>query len=131
MSYDNPRITLDDSVQEIIIKMSGGNPGALSVLVNVFKHNASIDPDDLFEGLGPILSLDTFNIYDSDIWRLYKGVCGENLERMLMLVRACQLGYLAESRLKAGIDESVPFTPDLIADLDKRVRQRLPKFGKL
>lgn len=131
MSYDNPRIKLNDSIQEILINMAGGNPGALTVLINMFKEGGKIDPDDFLGGLGSILSLDSHDIYEHHIWMLYKDVCGQDLTRMFAMLRAVQLGYLAEARLVSAVKDGQTFSAEEIEGYEKKVRERLPAFGKV
>jgi hypothetical protein len=131
MSYKNPRIGMDDTVMDIIVKMSGGNPGAMTVLVRMYKEGGMVDPDDFMGGLGSILGLDTADIYEDRIWMLYKDVCGENLVTMLGLLRAVQLGYLSESKLINAIDGIAPLTIQESMDVITKVRERLPNFGRV
>ncbi len=56
MSYDNPRIRLETSAQDIIVAMSEGNPGAVSVLIQIVKSAEAIDPDSALGWLGPMAS---------------------------------------------------------------------------
>jgi hypothetical protein len=128
MSYDKPRINLMDSGIDILMKMSGGNPGALRVCMDILQRNSGIDPDDAMGGIGPLLSLDVHDIYESQIWILYKDVCGENLESMLAFMRAVQLGYATESELKNAVrNESIQ--SDRLNELIAAVRKHLPHFG--
>lgn len=128
MSYDNPRIDLSDTSMSMLMKMSVGNSGALTVLMETMKKGASIDPDCAFGDIGAILALDTHDIYGSDIWILYKDVCGSNLVSMLGLLRAVQLGFATEFELKHAITR-YQIAPDRLAELLAKVKERLPKFG--
>lgn len=42
------RIELNDTMQSAIIKVADGNPGALSVLIEILKKGSQIDPDNAF-----------------------------------------------------------------------------------
>lgn len=97
------RITLEDNAIAAIMKLSGGNPGALNVVMSLYQEGSAIDPDDVFGGLGQLLSLDTLGIYESDIWMLFKDVCDEDLTKVVLLLRSCQLGLLSECDLKRAI----------------------------
>ena len=98
------RIQLHDSPISAIMKMSGGNPGAATVLTDIFKNGGNIDPQSAFGGLGAILIMDTFEIYEHRIWMLYKDVCGQDLVKTLALLRASQLGKLSAQKLNHAID---------------------------
>lgn len=127
MSYENPRIQLNMSVQDVVIEMSEGNPGAVNVLLSILTNNESIDPEDIFRGLGPILGLDTADIYGSEIYILFKYVAKGNIVDMLGLIRSVQLGFASDSELKEMIaNEAAP--EGRVAELLAQVRGRLPKF---
>lgn len=91
---------------EIATILSEGNIGALTVIIELFKQGADIDPDSLLGSLGPILALDTHEIYGPHIWMLYKDVCGQDIRVMVAILRAVQLGFLSESDLHKAIDSS-------------------------
>lgn len=122
----NERIELTDTTMEILMKMSEGNPGAVSVLAKMLKEGGTVDPDGFMGGLGAILSLDTLGIRGHKIWMLWKDVSGQKLGIMLGLLRANQLGFLSKAGLLhaienrgAGLD-----IPALLA----QVKERLPAF---
>lgn len=121
------RIELTDSGMDIIVKMAEGNPGAVRVLCEMLKDGGAIDPDNSFGGLGALLSLDTFGIYGSRIWVLYKDICGEDLTSTLGIMRAVQLGFLSETTLARALDIGASGVD--VADLLRQVRARFPSFG--
>lgn len=97
------KIDLEDSATTILLKMSGGNPGAMGVLATVLKDGEKIDPQDFAGGLGAILHLDSMGIYGSDIWLLYKDVCGQSVVAFIAAIRAVQLGLRTREQLKHAI----------------------------
>lgn len=97
------RLELNDNLMSMAMKMSDGNPGALTVVMSIYKHVEHIDPMGAMGGFGPILSLDTLGIYGPDIWMLYKDVCKENLPRTIGVLRAWQLGFVEAKTLKHAI----------------------------
>lgn len=129
MSYENPRINLMDTTLDMLCKMSEGNPGGLNVLMQLMEKGAAIDPDDFMGGIGAILSLDTHDIYGSRIWVLYKDISGSNLVTMCALLRAVQLGFLAESELTQAIINH-EMDARRINEMVDQVKTRLPKFGQ-
>jgi hypothetical protein len=98
------RIKFYDTMESVLLKMSEGNPGAITVLTRLLKESEDIDPQDMLGGLGKILYLDTLQIYGSRIWVLYKDVCGENLSKMVAVLRSVQLGDLSEKTIHHAID---------------------------
>lgn len=129
MSYQNPRIKLTDSAMDMLTKMSGGNPGALSVLMKSMEAAPKIDPDSALGPFGPMLQLDTLDIYDSEIWILYKDVCCTDLTLMLALLRAVQLGIMPEMELRGAIHQPQEFTSIRGVQLIAAVKEQLPDFG--
>lgn len=130
-NYNNTRIELNDTTISMIMKMSGGNPGAVTVLAECLKRGADIDPDDFMGGLGAILGMDSHGIYEHRIWMLYKDVCGQDLKLMLGLLRAVQLGFLADAVLDKAIDGDAPMPMVLVEEYLAKVQERLPKFGRV
>jgi len=112
MSYENPRIELTDSVINMLRKMAGGNPGAINVLSMLI--NEDIDKDSAMGGVGNVLSLDTLNIYEDRIWVLFKDVCGENLEKMIAVLRGHQLGILTKHDIDGAISGNGSINTDEI-----------------
>ncbi len=96
-------IQLDDTIPSALAKMSAGNPGAITVLLRIFKEGDAIDPQSWSGGFGTILALDTHKIYGEDIWILYKYICGEDIVNVCAVLRAVQLGILPEEDMKAAI----------------------------
>ena len=65
-------IDLKDSIMDILILMSEGNPGAATVLAQLMQ--------DRDMGLIAIMHLDDMNIRGTQIWIGYKEYCKENIE---------------------------------------------------
>jgi len=127
------RITLQDSLFDMMFKLSEGNPGALTVCMQMHQQDATIDPDAFLGGLMPLLGLDTLGIYGPSIWILYKDICGENLTKMLGVLRGWQLGFISPSEIHQAIDGcrnglgSNGIDTDLLLS---KVQERLPNFGQ-
>jgi len=69
-------------VLDILMIMSEGNPGAISVMTQVLNEMEQM------EGLlGCILNLDDMNIRGSQIWIAYKDHCEQNLKLFIKLVK--------------------------------------------
>jgi hypothetical protein len=121
------RIKLSDSIGSSVAKMAEGNPGAVTVMAQMLQRGEEIDPDSFLGGVAKVLSLDTHGIYGPRIWMLYKDVCGEDIEKTMGLLRACQLGFLAEDALNVAIDNDGKGID--VDALMKQVKERLPRFG--
>ena len=121
------RIEGTDTEMGVVIKMAGGNPGALTVCSDILQRGGDTDPDDAFGGLGALLSLDMHEIYEHRIWMFYKDVCGEDLPTMLAVNRACQLCFVDKNTLNTAIDERGRGID--VHDLLRQVKERLPAFN--
>lgn len=123
------RIELTDSLLDVMLKMSEGNPGAASVCAQLMKETPQIDPDNIMGGMGVILSLDDMGVRGPKIWMLYKDVCKENLTYLNAVMRGRQLGHLSSEKIQHAI-EHYGEGLDLPAILAK-VQSELPAFGGL
>jgi hypothetical protein len=123
------RINLYDTELDIIDKLAEGNPGAMKVLLLTFKSAETIDPDNIMGQYGPALLLDSYSIYGSDIWVLYKDVCNEDLVLFIGLLRATQLGLVSRFQFIFALEDQLPI--DHPEQLLESVRKVLPDFGKV
>jgi hypothetical protein len=127
------RIKLNDSAIEILTKMSDGNPGAAQALMDIFQNGVAIDPQNMMGELAPILLLDTWEIYGTDIYVLYNDKCYRNVRRLLVLLRACQMGFLNTLRLKAMASDQerrTALTDEEWNEIDEKVCEALTEFKR-
>ena len=96
------RIKLNMRLPQVIAALSEGVIGTVRVLSDVAIHAEAIDPNNIPYGMGFMLMCDTYRIYGSDIWMLYKDACKEDLGKMMLVVRATQLGFITPTQLKAS-----------------------------
>lgn len=122
------RIELQDSMVDILTKMSEGVPGAITVLVNVIKVSPTIDPDDFMGGYGPLLSLDMYGIYGSNIWILFKHCCNSNIDGFLTVLRACQMGVIDIRNVIKSIESQSPIN---VAEILPKLKEQLPNFSAI
>lgn len=122
------RIELHDSLQDALIKIVEGNPGALNACLELYTQTPAIDPDAALAGLSGIMILDTWGIYGPRIWLFYKDVCGCDCKKVLACIRAVQLGLLPETTLQHAIDnDGEGIDHDAVL---KMVQERLSAFGQ-
>lgn len=70
-----------DSAEDILYKMSEGNPGAISVLSKlILCYSKEIDPS---KWINIVMDIDDMNIRGSQIWISYKDHCKEDLEEFI------------------------------------------------
>ncbi len=130
MAYANgsERVGLTDSVMDMMLKLSDGNPGAVRVLMEMMEQSEAIDPDSIMQGPLSVLSLDTHSIYGERIWMFYKDVCGESILNLLGVMRAVQLGISTDAAMDHAIDNRGAGI-DVLGLLGE-VQKRLPAFGQ-
>lgn len=112
-------------MNELILKIVQGNPGALTVCIEMMKNGERIDPD----AAHPILSifhLDALGLRGPSVWVLYKDVCGQNIARTLLMLRANQLGFLSAVQIHEAIDRARTLDFEALA---ASVKQELPAFN--
>ena len=121
------KIKLTDTTPDVITKMSEGNPGALSVCIQLLTETEKIDPDAALGGLSGILMLDGLGIYGSKIWMLYKDVCGEDIADTITVLRGYQLGFITYHQLHHAIQNGGNGLD--VNDVLKQVKDELPLFA--
>lgn len=125
------RLTLGDSAISMMMKLSDGNPGALSVLTESFKNDERIDPDSIFGKYGAMMLLDSFEIYGTDIYVLYNDICNRDVVNFLAVLRATQLGLFSHRILKDACSRQDRSGRELVPveDLYLKVKETLPNFN--
>ncbi len=127
------RLTLTDDGMEMMMKMSEGNPGAATALMELLQTN-DIDPESALGSLGPIFHFDELGIYGSNIYILWSDVCKRNIHKLVLLTRSYQLGLISQQRLiELSIDHPrpVPMTEDDFKELSDKVCEQLEEFKPL
>jgi len=91
------RVSLMDTMQTVLIKLSEGNPGALVLFMNMMQDGtcAKIDPQSALGGLGNVLDFDSMGIYGTHAYVLNNDICGGDRVKLMTLLRARQLGFLS------------------------------------
>lgn len=113
------RITLEDTGMSAIIKMAEGSPGAVAAMTNMMNCAEEVDPQSALGPLGPVMMLDTFEIYGSSIYVLWNDTCGRSAHKVLLLIRAVQCGIMPVFNLQALAIDGLP------------IRKEEPDFEKL
>jgi hypothetical protein len=129
---ERTRIKFHMSMLEIFSCLSGTpetgyNPGALSVVTEIFKKAEEVDPRAMMGGMSPLLNLDTCGIYAERIWMLYKDVCDSKVDRVIGVLRAVQLGIVEHGVVQHAVDNRGQGID--VMDLCRQVRDRLVKFN--
>lgn len=74
------KLDLADSAQTILIKMSEGNPGALSFLLDLFTEKGPMDFCQV------CLKLDGAELYGSHIYMLWNDCCNRDLDKTFRMI---------------------------------------------
>ena len=120
-----PRLQLSDDTLTMTMKMAEGHPGAISALCEISETAEAIGPGLWASRFGIYLNLDMYGIYGCKIWMLYKDVCSQNPARVLLALRAVQLGIIPIGEVYAAIDGARALD---FADLAAKVSELLPRF---
>ena len=126
----NCRIGLQDTMMSAITKLSEGNPGTIAALMSLTTGAGKTDPQSFGGSLSPLLSLDSYGIYGTDIYILWSDICNKDDVKTLAVLRSVQLGLFSQQTLKDacsrqdyGGREMVP-----VDDLYDQVRETLEEF---
>lgn len=127
------KLNSNDSMMSIVTKMSDGNPGAMSALMEIITKGADVDPNDIMGGLGKVLFLDTIEIYGSDIYILYSDLCNRDIVKTIALLSAVQLGILDKIILKDACSRQDYSGIKMIniEEIHAKVCEVLPNFKKI
>lgn len=103
----NEKITGDMSIMDVMMVMSEGNPGALTVLMQMIQNS---------RGFTDILLLDTLDIRGSKVWMLYSDSCGKNEGKFNRTLKALRCGAYSEEEIQEnlGLCYAVPFLDDSV-----------------
>ena len=130
--YSKIDLTKNPTLMDCLVLLSEGIPGAAIVLAESVKNNIAIDPMDALEAWGPIIRLDSYNLYGSDIWILYKDICHQSISKFLGILRCAQLGIISPRDLGIGILNSRDPEASLNKNLDSylgKLKEALPSFN--
>lgn len=119
---------------DILVALAEGNPGALRVMMEAMEHEPRVDPDSALAPLGALFAFDTLEMYGPTIWVLYKDICGQDITKVLAVLRSNQLGLVSASEIKNAVDTVLLARrkPDLDpAAILARVQERLPNFAAI
>lgn len=74
------QISFGGKIGDLVVTMAEGNPGALTVLMDMLRDD---DGANIFD----VLHLDDMNMRGAQIWAGYKYACGQNLETFQNKIR--------------------------------------------
>lgn len=120
------RLDLSMNTKNAILAMSDGNPGAINVTIKLLTENEKVDPESFLGPLTAMSQLDGLGIYGSEIWIMYKDVCGSDLIKLMALLRSNQMGLVSRRDIKHAIEGQLTIDVDAVY---RRLREELPSFN--
>jgi hypothetical protein len=89
------KLKLDMTTMDMILVMSEGNPGALTVVMQLLERE---------DGFPTILCLDSLGLYGSKVYMLWSDVCKKNLDLMTNILLEYRRGNIKKEELFFAID---------------------------
>ena len=127
------KISLQDDIRTITVKLAGGNPGALEALWSFFPVITDIFKEHQGEALFQIfMFLDTYRIYGTDIYVFWSDICEKDTFKTIAVIEACKIG-LFDARILADACHRQDYSGrDMVpvCDLVKQVCERSPFFQR-
>lgn len=98
------RISLKQTIEEIIMTMGEGNPGAINFLIEMLQENP-------MNFIAMIIPLDDLEIYGSDLYVLINDCCNRDLKILEKVISLNRVGLLLEEdiRKQMGNGRGKPF----------------------
>lgn len=87
------RIKITDTIQDVAMKMSDGNPGALQVTLDLVRDDITY-----------LFLCDTIGLYGEKLYMLWNDCCDRDLERMKKVLFAARTGKISEATILKHLD---------------------------
>lgn len=103
----NEKITGDMNMMDMMMVMSEGNPGALTVLMQMLQSP---------KGLLDILLLDSLDIRSGKIWMLYSDCSNKDMGKYNRTLMALRCGAYTQEEIQGnlGLCYAIPFLDDSV-----------------
>lgn len=101
------RLKMTDSTMDIVIKMSDGNPGAMSTVMELLQE---VNKD--IRNIGVILFLDSpLELYGSQLYQLWNDCCGRDIQKVIKIVNLCAKGEITKDEFLRHVNQpyGIPF----------------------
>lgn len=110
------KIKLNDSMMDVMMKMSEGNPGALTFLMEMMRKQNWYGGADSFTA---ILSFDTIGLYGSELYMLWNDCCNRDLTQVELVLRNWQMGELSVDEIHKNISQGYGTPFENLKSLDE------------
>lgn len=120
------RLKGEDTVIDMVLKMSEGNPGAMTFLMNLIEESKY---GGALGAYGQILLLDSIGLYADKAYMLWNDCCDKSIEQTELVLRNFQMGHLSKEEIHQNLSQcrAQPFTNlktfeemGLTPDMEKR-----------
>ena len=98
MANAKNRITADMTVQDMLLTMCEGNPGALTCMMELLFAGSDT-------GLLDILLFDSMGIYGSKIYMVWNDCCGRDMEKFKKTIQAFREGKFTEQEINENLSQ--------------------------
>lgn len=92
------KLKLTDSFQDIIIKMSEGNPGAINFLMKLYQH-------DRLKFTDCVLTLDKYEIYGDKIYKLWNDCNNNDIVKTIINIDYVRVGVITNKQLHDNLNQ--------------------------
>lgn len=136
MSYNKPRLGFGMNLQDIMRAFAEEDNEAYMIVSGLIQFEgyvdmasafsrvpANQDDPEKFIGLSTLMGFDSSDIYGHDIVTLMESVCGNNIGNVILIMRACQLGFINTNDIKDHITKQKKF--EGFKQLHEKVKERL------
>lgn len=93
------KLEMTDNLGDVIIKLSEGNPGAMTTLFEIMNH---FDNDEM-EFLGTFLVIDSMALYGSQLYMLWSDCCNRDIEKTVKVINLYCNGVITDKDIEERI----------------------------
>jgi len=122
------RIKSSMDLLEMIEAVSGGTPGTIAVISGILQDFHKLDPENLLDLPGYLFIMDTFGIYDGNLWNIHSRLCEMEIVKTIAILRGLQLGILSSDQLERILKSKVETINFSV--LITQIRSKLGRFAE-
>ena len=93
------KLNMHETFSDIILKLSEGNPGAMTTLFEIMKH---FDNNEV-EFLGTFLVIDSMELYGSHLYMLWNDCCDRDISKVIKVIRKYCDGEISDNDISERI----------------------------
>lgn len=89
------KLLLTDNFNDIVLKMSEGNLGAMTTIFEIFKAKNN----DVIDVIPMFLTLDVMELYGSHLYMLWNDCCNRDVEKVIKVIEAYRSGMINNTHI--------------------------------